>query len=178
MSTIIRTYAGDFVATCVNNETAIYMAEATIARTEREGKSHLGFKLYECDKSGKEAQTPFKEYAPVTSLEDCDFTVRTYNCLKRAGYTKSNDLLDLSWNGLLRIRNLGKMSATEIFEKIVELYGKHREPRPEPELPTLSAEDIAAIDEWATFDELYEGCEISPSPEEILDGAVLRSTIH
>lgn len=176
MSTIIRTYKGDLVATCVNNETAVYMAEAAIARTESEGKSHLGFKLYECDKSGKEAQTPFKEYAPVTSLEDCDFTVRTYNCLKRAGYTKSSDLLDLSWNDLLRIHNLGKMSATEIFEKVVELYGKHREPRPEPELPTLSDEDLAAIEEWEPFDRFYAECEVSP--EEILDDAVLRSTIR
>ena len=160
MSTIIRTYEGDLVATCIDHETAIYMAEATIARTEREGKSHLGFKLYDCDKSGKEAQTPFKEYAPRTSLEDCDFTVRTYNCLKRAGYTHSEQLLHLSWNDLLHIRNLGKMSATEVFEKIVALYGKHREPRPEPELPPLSDEDIAAINEWAAIDRLYEECEI------------------
>ena len=154
MSTVIRTYKGDLVATCVNHETAVYMAEATIARAEKEGTGHLGFKLYECDSRGFEARVPFKEYAPDWSLEDCDFSVRTHNCLKRAGYTKASDLLNLSWNDLCKIRNLGKMSVTEVYEKVVELYGKHREPRPEIELPPLTEEDLA------TIDRLYEDCEV------------------
>jgi len=40
----------------------------------------------------------------------------------------------------------------------------------------IGGKTLAAINEWATIDRLYEEYEVSP--EEILDGAVLRSTIH
>lgn len=58
-------------------------------------------------------------YAPnlATPIEDLDFTVRTYNCLKRAGVNTIHDIISYQ-ESLFKIRNLGRRSIEEIDAKI------------------------------------------------------------
>ena len=56
-----------------------------------------------------------------TSIEDLDFSVRAYNCLKRAGVHTLQDLVNKSENDMMKIRNLGKKSLKEVLDKIKEL---------------------------------------------------------
>ncbi|HEY5466227.1 MAG TPA: DNA-directed RNA polymerase subunit alpha [Clostridia bacterium] len=56
-----------------------------------------------------------------TLIEDLDFSVRTYNCLKRAGINTIGDLAIRSENEMMKVRNLGKKSLEEVVEKLKEL---------------------------------------------------------
>ncbi|MDR0500404.1 MAG: DNA-directed RNA polymerase subunit alpha [Coriobacteriales bacterium] len=51
-------------------------------------------------------------------VEDLDLSVRSYNCLKRAGIHKVNQLMDFSENDLLNIRNFGAKSIEEVKDKL------------------------------------------------------------
>lgn len=55
------------------------------------------------------------------SIEDLNFTVRSYNCLKRAGIQTLKELVDKTEYEMLNVRNLGKKSFLEIKEKLEEL---------------------------------------------------------
>ena len=52
-----------------------------------------------------------------TSIDDLDFSVRAYNCLKRANILTLNDLVEKSENEMMKIRNLGKKSLKEVLDK-------------------------------------------------------------
>ena len=54
-------------------------------------------------------------------IEELDFTVRSYNCLKKAGVNTISDLTSMTYNELLKIKNLGKKSLNEIIDKMKEL---------------------------------------------------------
>lgn len=58
---------------------------------------------------------------PDVRVEELDFSVRTYNCLKRAGITSVRDLVHRSEHELLNIRNFGKKSLYEVREKLAQL---------------------------------------------------------
>lgn len=62
-----------------------------------------------------------KVKALETTIEDLDFSVRAYNCLKRAGIHTLQDLVNKSENDMMKIRNLGKKSLKEVLDKIREL---------------------------------------------------------
>ena len=51
-------------------------------------------------------------------IEELDLTVRSYNCLKRAGIENVDELTQRTEDEMLRIRNLGKKSFKEIKEKL------------------------------------------------------------
>jgi DNA-directed RNA polymerase subunit alpha len=51
-------------------------------------------------------------------VEDLDLSVRSYNCLKRAGIHSVRQLVDFSENDLLNIRNFGQKSIEEVKEKL------------------------------------------------------------
>lgn len=53
-------------------------------------------------------------------LEDLDFSVRTYNCLKRYGVNTLEQLKDMSFNELKRVRNLGNKSIKEIYQFFIK----------------------------------------------------------
>lgn len=63
------------------------------------------------------------EYDQVydTAIEDLDFSVRTYNCLKRANINTLGDLAIRSEDEMMRVRNLGKKSLEEVMQKLDEL---------------------------------------------------------
>ena len=57
---------------------------------------------------------------PIENISDLDLSVRSYNCLKRAGVWSIQQLLQISEEDLGRIRNMGKKSVKEIKEKLAE----------------------------------------------------------
>jgi DNA-directed RNA polymerase subunit alpha len=54
-------------------------------------------------------------------IEDMDFTVRSYNCLKREGVATIGDLVQKTEEDLLEIRNFGQKSIDEVKAKLEEL---------------------------------------------------------
>ena len=54
-------------------------------------------------------------------IEDMDFSVRTYNCLKRAQINTVGDLVARSMDEMIKVRNLGKKSLEEIIEKLEDM---------------------------------------------------------
>jgi DNA-directed RNA polymerase alpha subunit len=55
-------------------------------------------------------------------IESLELSVRSYNCLKRAGVANVRELVDIIHSGeFMRIRNLGKKSRIEIQEKILDI---------------------------------------------------------
>ena len=48
------------------------------------------------------------------TIEELDFSVRTFNCLSRAGVRTVQDLIEMTWEDLCRIRNLRTKGATEV----------------------------------------------------------------
>lgn len=56
------------------------------------------------------------------TIEDMDLSVRSYNCLKRAGICTVEDLIKKSESDLAKVKNLGKRSLEEVQEKL-QSYG-------------------------------------------------------
>ena len=54
-------------------------------------------------------------------LEDLDLSVRSYNCLKRAGIQTVEELTQKTEDELMRVRNLGKKSFKEVKDKVYDL---------------------------------------------------------
>ena len=64
----------------------------------------------------------FEEYIdlkdPNTGIADLEFSIRTYNCLKRAGINTVGELRKKTYEDLTHIRNLGRKCIDEIREKL------------------------------------------------------------
>ncbi len=58
---------------------------------------------------------------PNVRIEELDFSVRTYNCLKKANILTIPELTQYSENDLMQIRNFGRKSLTEVREKLGQL---------------------------------------------------------
>ena len=56
-----------------------------------------------------------------TSIEDLEFSVRSYNCLKRAGIHTVADIVNKSEQDMIKVRNLGKKSLDEVTNKLHSL---------------------------------------------------------
>lgn len=54
-------------------------------------------------------------------IEDLDLSVRAYNCLKRSGITKIGQLLEMSEDDLLAVRNFGQKSLDELKQRLEAL---------------------------------------------------------
>ena len=87
--------------------------------------------------SGSE-DSPGRSRALATRIDDLDFSVRTVNCLKKEGITTVGELAALSEDELLRLRNFGRKSLTEVREKLGQLN------IPLKRGPSQSEEDEAA----------------------------------
>lgn len=69
----------------------------------------------------KEAVGETSNKGLVMMIEDLDLSVRSYNCLKRAGIQTVEELVQKSEDDMMRVRNLGKKSLKEVKEKLTEL---------------------------------------------------------
>ena len=85
-------------------------------------KIHLFYDLayrreWVMEKSGLPVQS--EEYN--TPIEQLSLSVRTFNCLKRAGITKVGELLEYSDEELLKIKNLGQKALEEVRSQLKEM---------------------------------------------------------
>ncbi len=62
-----------------------------------------------------------KEKVLEMTIEELDLSVRSFNCLKRAGINTVNDLIDKSAEEMMKVRNLGKKSFEEVKSKLHSL---------------------------------------------------------
>ncbi len=56
-----------------------------------------------------------------TPIEELEFSVRSYNCLKRAGIHTVADIVSKTEQDMIKVRNLGKKSLEEVMNKIADL---------------------------------------------------------
>jgi DNA-directed RNA polymerase, alpha subunit len=68
-----------------------------------------------------ETNTEVENNIEDMKIEELDFTVRSYNCLKKANINTISDLTSMSYVELLKIKNLGRKSLNEIIDKMKEL---------------------------------------------------------
>ena len=62
-----------------------------------------------------------------TPIEEIEFSVRAYNCLKRAGIHTVQDLISKKEVEVTKIRNLGKKSLKEVIDKVKEMGLKFKD---------------------------------------------------
>lgn len=62
-----------------------------------------------------------KEKVLEMTIEELDLSVRSYNCLKRAGINTVEELTDKTEEDMMKVRNLGKKSLEEVEHKLVDL---------------------------------------------------------
>ncbi|MGM0472339.1 MAG: DNA-directed RNA polymerase subunit alpha [Bacillota bacterium] len=62
-----------------------------------------------------------KDQILETTIEELDLSVRSSNCLKRAGINDVEELVEQTEDDLMKVRNLGKKSLQEIKDKLAEL---------------------------------------------------------
>ena len=55
------------------------------------------------------------------TIEELDMSVRSFNCLKRAGIDTVEDLINRTEDEMMKVRNLGKKSLEEVIEKLHSL---------------------------------------------------------
>jgi DNA-directed RNA polymerase alpha subunit len=91
--------------------------------------------------AGDKAGLPILPEHYNTPIEELSLSVRTFNCLKRAGIAKVGELLERSDDDLLKIKNLGEKALEEVrrqlgehgFDSGEEKAEGEAEPEAEPE---------------------------------------------
>ena len=69
----------------------------------------------------KEVDTASDDRVLERTIEELDLSVRSYNCLKRAGINTVYDLTEKSEPEMMKVRNLGRKSLEEVLAKLKEL---------------------------------------------------------
>ena len=94
-----------------------------IQSAESNGLIHTIYSIF--GKSVK-VSIPFGQKTLDSSVDEIDFSVRSSNCLKRTGMMQIRDVVEaIEDERLLRVRNLGKTSYSEIQTKLLVLaYSK------------------------------------------------------
>lgn len=81
---------------------------------ELSGDAYNGDIMVEKDNKGKEKVLEM-------TIEELDLSVRSFNCLKRAGINTVEDLISKSEEEMMKVRNLGKKSLEEVISKLQSL---------------------------------------------------------
>ena len=68
-----------------------------------------------------EKEETHKEKMLEMTIEDLDLSVRSYNCLKRAGINTVQELTDKTEADMMKVRNLGRKSLEEVKLKLADL---------------------------------------------------------
>ena len=68
-----------------------------------------------------ESKETIKEKVLEMTIEDLDLSVRSFNCLKRAGIDTVEDLTNRTEADMIKVRNLGKKSLEEVIQKLHSL---------------------------------------------------------
>jgi DNA-directed RNA polymerase subunit alpha len=56
-----------------------------------------------------------------TTIDELELSVRSYNCLKRAGINTVRELVNKTPDDMMKVRNLGKKSLDEVLAKLKEM---------------------------------------------------------
>ena len=111
---------------------------------------------------------------PDARIEELDFSVRTYNCLKKANVLTIRELVLLTEADLMNIRNFGKKSLNEVKDKLESLSlslrsgserGEFRIIPPSDGLDDEEDIDLEDEDEEAVTDEAEEAEEVEEAEE-------------
>ena len=68
-----------------------------------------------------EREETIKEKVLEMTIEELDMSIRSFNCLKRAGIDTVEDLINRTEEDMIKIRNLGKKSLDEVIQKLHSL---------------------------------------------------------
>ena len=68
-----------------------------------------------------EREETIKEKVLEMTIEELDLSVRSFNCLKRAGINTVQDLINKSEEDMMKVRNLGRKSLEEVVNKLNSL---------------------------------------------------------
>ncbi len=68
-----------------------------------------------------ESKENIKEKVLEMTIEELDMSVRSFNCLKRAGIDTVEDLINRTEGDMIKVRNLGKKSLEEVIQKLHSL---------------------------------------------------------
>ena len=68
-----------------------------------------------------EREETIKEKVLEMTIEELDMSVRSFNCLKRAGIDTVEDLINRTEDDMMKVRNLGKKSLEEVILKLQSL---------------------------------------------------------
>lgn len=87
---------------------------------------HLGLFINLSESASKvevmsEKKSDEKEKVLEMNIDELELSVRSYNCLKRAGINTVEELINKSPEDMMKVRNLGKKSLDEVLEKLKEL---------------------------------------------------------
>ena len=69
----------------------------------------------------KEVDKSSDDHVLERTIEELDLSVRSYNCLKRAGINTVHDLTEKSEAEMMKVRNLGRKSLEEVKLKLIDL---------------------------------------------------------
>jgi len=105
-------------------------------------------------------------------IEDLQLSVRAYNCLKRSGINRVGEVLAMSEDQLMAVRNFGRKSLVELRQRLAEMgfitpeeaarqlaAGETETEESEPELPSSETESSGAPEEAEETESEREGAE-------------------
>lgn len=104
----------------INPQKAIAMA-AKILMDHLDIVAGINDEVLQMDEVLKEGNTEQPSKGQQMMIEDLDLSVRSYNCLKRAGIQTVDELIQKTEDEMMRVRNLGKKSLKEVKDKLIEL---------------------------------------------------------
>ena len=81
----------------------------------------LSGETYSGDSIMVEKDDKGKEKVLEMTIEELDLSVRSFNCLKRAGINTVEDLINKSEDDMMKVRNLGRKSLEEVINKLASL---------------------------------------------------------
>ena len=101
-------------------------AKEAVSLAARIMTEHLNLFVNLCDETGEteimvDNDDQGREKALEMTIEELDLSVRSFNCLKRAGINTVEDLINKSEDEMMKVRNLGRKSLEEVMAKLDSL---------------------------------------------------------
>ena len=101
-------------------------AQEALSLSARVLTEHLNLFVNLCDEAAEteimvETDEKGKEKVLEMTIEELDLSVRSFNCLKRAGINTVGDLISKSEDEMMKVRNLGRKSLEEVMAKLDSL---------------------------------------------------------
>ena len=107
------------------------------------------------------------------TIEELDLSVRSYNCLKRAGYDTVEQLCEATEEEIISIRNLGRKASEEVFQKLLSLG---LSPKQETHICKTTIDENDGLEEYNIEDD--EIIDWDDSFDESETNSILTSNIY